>query len=304
MWGQSFRSAAERKLRPHYQICQNEGMKLLLLVLLATFGAKAADPFFFIQASDPQFGMYTADRDFVQETANWEFAIATVNRLHPAFLVVTGDLTNKAGDAAQIAEFKRINARLDKSIHLYNVAGNHDVGNDPTPVTLAAYRAAYGPDYYSFREGSLYGIVLDSSLFKAPEKVAEDAAIQEKWLENELAKAQAAGALIVVFQHIPWFLESADEPDQYFNIPTATRRRVLGLLHRYKVRYVFAGHYHRNSFGRDGELEMVTSGPAGMPIGPDPSGMRIGEVNGGAIADKYYGFGSIPHAIPDKPVQP
>jgi 3',5'-cyclic AMP phosphodiesterase CpdA len=266
--------------------------------------AKAADTFFFIQASDPQFGMYTADRDFAHETANWEFAIANVNRLHPAFLVVTGDLTNTAGDAAQIAEYKRINAKLDRSIHLYNVAGNHDVGNDPTPETLAAYRATYGPDYYSFREGSLYGIVLDSSLFKAPAKVADEAAKQEKWLEGELAKAQAAGALIVVFQHIPWFLESAGEADQYFNIPMDTRRRALSLLHRFGVRYVFAGHYHRNSFGRDGDLDMITSGPAGMPIGPDPSGLRIGEVNGGAIAYKYYGFGSIPQAIPDKAVQP
>ena len=276
----------------------------MLLGLLVAACGSAADPFFFIQASDPQFGMYAADRDFVQETANWEFAIANVNRLHPAFLVVTGDLTNKAGDAAQIAEYKRINAKLDRSIHIYNVAGNHDVGNDPTPETLAAYRAAYGPDYYSFREGSFYGIVLNSSLFKAPAKVADDAAKQEKWLESELAKAQAAGGLIVVFQHIPWFLENPAEPDQYFNIPTDTRRRVLGLMHRYGVRYVFAGHYHRNSFGRDGDLEMITSGPAGMPIGPDPSGLRIAEVHGGTIAYKYYGFGSIPPAIPDKVVQP
>jgi serine/threonine-protein phosphatase CPPED1 len=278
--------------------------QLLLLVLLLTASARADDPFFFIQASDPQFGMYTADRDFVQETANWEFAIANINRLHPAFLVVTGDLTNKAEDVAQIAEYKRINGKLDRSIHLYNVAGNHDVGNDPTPETLAAYRSAYGPDYYSFREGSVYGIVLNSSLFKAPGKVTDEAAKQEKWLESELGKAQAAGALIVVFQHIPWFLESAGEPDQYFNIPGDTRHRVLGLLHRYGVRYVFAGHYHRNSFGRDGDLEMITSGPAGMPIGPDPSGLRAAEVNKGAIAHKYYGFGSIPRAIPDKAVQP
>src|SRR5580704_16920926 len=131
-------------------------MKLFLILVAAVCG-QAADPFFFIQASDPQFGMYTADRDFTQETANWEFAIASVNRLHPAFLVVTGDLTNKAGDAAQIAEYRRINAKLDRSIHLYNVPGNHDVGNDPTPESLAAYRAAYGPDYYSFREGPIYG---------------------------------------------------------------------------------------------------------------------------------------------------
>jgi 3',5'-cyclic AMP phosphodiesterase CpdA len=282
----------------------NVSMKLILAALTSVLCLNAAEPWFFIQASDPQFGMYTADKDFRQETANWEFAVANFNRLHPAFVVVTGDLTNKAGDAAQIAEYKRINARLDKSIHLYSVAGNHDVGNEPTPATLAAYRAVHGADYYSFREGSVYGIVLDSSLFKAPEKVADEAANQERWLAAELSKAKATGATIVIFQHIPWFLETAGEPDQYFNIPIETRRRVLELLHRFGVRYVFAGHYHRNALGRDGDLEMITTGPAGMPIGPDPSGIRIAEVNGGAITHKYYGYGNIPSAIPEKPAQP
>jgi 3',5'-cyclic AMP phosphodiesterase CpdA len=244
--------------------------------------------------------MYTADREFSQETANWEFAVANINRLRPAFLVVTGDLTNKAGDAAQLAEYRRINGKLDKSIHLYSVAGNHDVGNEPTPESLKAYRSAYGPDYYSFREGPIYGIVIDSSLFKAPGHVLEEAAKQEKWLEGELAKAKASGALIVVFQHIPWFLERPDEPDQYFNIPMDTRVRVLATLHRYSVRYVFAGHYHRNALGHAGELEMITTGPAGMPIGPDPSGFRIAEVKDGSIVHKYVGYGTIPSAYPVK----
>jgi predicted phosphodiesterase len=256
------------------RIIIGELKKLLIAILAAAGLALGADPFFFIQASDPQFGMYTANRNFVQETGNWEFTIANVNRLHPAFLVVTGDLTNKGGDPAQIAEYKRINAKLDPAIHIYSVPGNHDVENEPTPQSLRVYRAAYGADYYSFREGAVYGIVLDSSLFKAPGNVSAEAAKQ------------------------------ADEPDQYFNIPIETRRRALALLHRYGVRYVFAGHYHRNSLGREGELEMITTGPAGMPIGPDPSGLRIAEVNNGTIAHKYYGFGTLPATIPEKPSQP
>ena len=269
--------------------------RLTLLALLAA-PAFAAD-LFFIQASDPQFGMYTKDADFRQETANWEFVIANVNRLHPAFLVVTGDLVNKTGDAAQIAEYKRINAKLDRAIHLYSVPGNHDVANDPTPSSLALYREKIGPDYYSFREGPVYGIVLNSSLFKAPAKVSDDAAKQELWLEAELNKAKAANATVVIFQHIPFFLEKVDEPDQYFNIPIETRRRIFGLLHRYGVRYVFAGHYHRNANGRDGDLEMITTGPAGMPIGPDPSGFRIAQVKDSTIEQRYFGLGNIPSIL-------
>src|SRR5437764_3535026 len=115
-----------------------------LLVLASGAGAGTSQapadaPFFFLQFSDPQFGMFTADKDFAQETANFEFAIASANRLKPAFVVVTGDLVNKAGDAAQIAEYQRIAATLDRSIPLYNVAGNHDVENTPTAETIAAY---------------------------------------------------------------------------------------------------------------------------------------------------------------------
>ncbi len=219
----------------------------LLVAACFTLRALAADPFFFIQASDPQFGLFANDRDFRQETANWEFVIANVDRIHPAFLIVTGDLTNKPGDADQIAEYKRINARLDTHVHLHSVPGNHDVGNDPTPALLTAYRKNYGPDYYSFREGPIYGIVLNSSLMKSPAAVADEATKQEAWLKEELAKARATGAMPVVFQHIPFFLEQPDEPDQYFNIPLTTRRRVLDLLHAGGVHYVFAGHYHRNS---------------------------------------------------------
>jgi 3',5'-cyclic AMP phosphodiesterase CpdA len=273
------------------------------LCLILALPAYAAEPFFFIQASDPQFGMYTANKDFRQETANWEFVVANVNRLKPAFLVVTGDLTNQEGNADQIAEYQRINKKLDPAVHLYSVAGNHDVANEPSLATLAAYRKKYGPDYYSFREGLIYGIVLDSSLFKAPGKVMDEAAKQEGWLAEELGKARAAGAMPVIFQHIPFFLEKADEPDQYFNIPMETRKRLLALLKSNGVRYIFAGHYHRNSFGKDGDLEMITSGPSGMPIGPDPSGIRIAELKGTTIEHKYYGLGNLPNAYPIPPAK-
>src|SRR5258708_33734841 len=109
-------------------------MKTLLSVLalgitLMAPGAASGQEFFFLQMSDPQFGMYTANASFEQESANLEFAISTANRLHPAFVVMSGDLVNKPGDKAQIEEYLRITHKLDQGIPLYSVAGNHDVGN-------------------------------------------------------------------------------------------------------------------------------------------------------------------------------
>jgi len=279
------------------KICSVGLLACASILLVAANHAVAADPFFFIQASDPQFGMLAADANFAQETANWTFAIANINRLHPTFVVVTGDLVNKTGDPAQIAEYKRINSQLDPAIHIYSVPGNHDVGNDPTPESIAAYRKTFGPDYCSFREGQIYGIVLNSSYLKAPAKVREEAKKQEIWLAAELEKAKASGAIPVVFLHIPLFLEKPDEPEQYFNQPVETRQRILALLHRYNVRYVFAGHLHKNAFGKDGDLEMITTSAAGKPLGDDPSGFRIVELKGDSLIQNYIPFGKLPNQL-------
>ena len=255
--------------------------------------------YFFIQLADTQFGMFTADRDFTQETANYEFVVANINRLRPRFVVICGDLINKVGDPAQTAEYLRITAKIDKSIPVYAAAGNHDVGNEPTPETIAYYRQHFGPDHYSFVQGNLYGIVLNSGVISAPAKVQNEATAQEAWLKAELGKARASGARhIVIFQHHSWFLEKADEPNQYFNISIEQRRVYLDLLKAAGVRYIFAGHYHRNSLGRDGDLEMITSGPVGQPLGTDPSGIRIVTVKDSGLEHRYYTLGNIPNQYP------
>jgi len=264
------------------------------LALLALLAAPES-PYFFLQMADPQFGMYTKDVDFAQETANYEFAIATANRLKPRFVIVCGDLVNKPGDEAQIAEYKRISKKLDPGIRLYSVAGNHDVGNEPTPEALASYRKRFGADYYSFREGPLYGIVLNSSLIHSPKMAPEELKKQDDWLKLELEKARSSGAAqIVIFQHHPFFLERGDEPDQYFNIPLARRQRLLAAFREAGVKFVFAGHYHRNALGRDGELEMVTTGPVGMPLGDGVSGFRVVRIEGGGLRHRYVEFSKLP----------
>ena len=260
---------------------------------------------FFVQLADPQFGAFTSDKDFAQESANYEFAVANINRLRPAFVVICGDLINKVGDRAQADEYLRITRKIHRSIPVHAVAGNHDVGNEPTPETVASYRARFGPNYYGFRHGRVYGIVLDTSVISAPALVPAEAEAQETWLRAELTRARSSGAKhVVVFQHHSWFLEKADEPSQYFNVPLDTRRRYLELLKVSGVRYVFAGHYHRNAFGRDGDLEMITSGPVGRPLGADPSGLRIVTVRDELLEHSYYGMGLIPNQFPIPPANP
>lgn len=270
----------------------------LMFCLAGCASQRPVGAFFFLQMSDTQFGFFNENIDFRKETVNFEKAIAEANRLKPSFVVVCGDLVNKKGDPGQIAEYKRIAARLDPSVRLYNVAGNHDVANFPTPASLKRYRENFGQDHYSFEAGNIFGIVLNSSLMRDPDSARAEAAEQDRWLEATLKEASRnRHRLIMVFQHHSFFLSEPDEADQYFNFPLEKRRHYLDLLKANGVRYVFAGHYHRNAKGADGSLAMITTGPVGRPLGKDPSGFRIVTVDGQAVGHRYYSLDSIPDHV-------
>ena len=64
------------------------------------------------------------------------------------------------------------------------------------------------------------------------------------------------------------------------------------------TKYIFAGHLHNNSPARDGDLEMVTTGPIGKPLGEGArSGMRVVIVKPEAIEHRFYELSEIPNAI-------
>jgi UDP-2,3-diacylglucosamine pyrophosphatase LpxH len=139
--------------------------------------------------------------------------------------------------------------------------------------------------------------VLNSSVIGSSAHVPDEASAQEKWLRAELEKAKDSNRRIVVFQHIPWFLNSPDEPDQYFNIPGAVRAKYLRLFEQYGVKDLFAGHYHRNAVSETANFRMVVTGPLGMPLGPDDSGFRIVKVTKEGLEQAYYTLGRIPNLV-------
>ncbi|WP_353718975.1 metallophosphoesterase [Dyadobacter sp. 676] len=180
---------------------------------------------------------------------------------------------------------------------IYHVAGNHDVTNDPKRSDILSYRKALGKDFYLIRHQGMRGLVLNSLYFKSPARVEKEAAAQARWLNRQLKKARRSSAPLVVFQHHSWFLTDPGEKDEYFNIPAATRNKYLALFAKYGVSHIFAGHYHRNAFGKSGDIEMVTTGPLGKPLGKDPSGFRIVKVSSGRVSHQYYELDQLPERV-------
>lgn len=258
--------------------------------------------FFFMQLADTQYGFFNENKSFEQEVALVEKTVQHINRLHPRFVIVCGDLTNATPEharyQAQVAQYKHDFSKVDPDIPLVCVCGNHDVGNRPTASSIASYQENFGDDYFSFWVGGVFNIVLNSSLLKDPSGASDMLAAQQAWLSQQLLDAASAKPKhIFVFQHHPLFLTQADEPDQYFNIPLERRTPLLEQLQQAEVRAVFAGHYHRNAYGLAGAMEMVTTGPVGRPLGKDPSGLRIVTVHETKIEHKYWAIDEVPRKI-------
>jgi serine/threonine-protein phosphatase CPPED1 len=283
----------------------------------------------FVQMADPQFGQFaflsgrspeeiarfrrhamnvrpvSKVTGFQEETRRFEAAIAATAAAAPRFAIVCGDMVNTAGDPGQVAEVKRIAARLPAVIPLRYVAGNHDACADsevPDHESLARYRADFGPDFYAFREDDAHFLVLNACVLQHPERAPEELDRQMAWLEQTLREARRAGAShIVAFTHHPLFLADPEEPDEdypwapsppgrapgYWVVPRSRRMPVVELFRRYGVQATFCGHWHRNHEARDGDMVEVVTGAVGYPLGDDASGIRIVHLTEAGIRHEY-----------------
>ena len=176
----------------------------------------------------------------------------------PALVLQTGDLVHHGTAADEWRIFDEITGDMRRRIPYYPARGNHDVGPEGYYEQRVTQPVLSGNKlYYSFEKGSVHFVSIDTQQPLAPESE------QGRWLESDLAKAQAAGRFIVPFFH-----------KAIFSIgPHAAEADVLALkpiLHplfqRYGVRLVFEGHdhvYYRTR--RDGITYIVTGG-GGAPL--------------------------------------
>ncbi|KAH7949242.1 hypothetical protein HPB49_006630 [Dermacentor silvarum] len=248
-------------------------------------------PFFFIQAADTQFGMiesYLEKKPNPRQKTLTKYSVGLVGTL------VLGDQLKPV----QEADYKRVFSRMSSEVPLVCVCGNHDIGNQPTPASVGAYKNSFGDDYFAFWCGGVMCIVLNSQFYEDPSMVQELALEQDVWLDQQLAEAQQTDAkYVVVFQHIPWFLRRFDEEKEYFNIVLELRLRMLEKFHQAGVRAIFCGHYHRNAGGFYKDMELVVTSAVGAQLGNDGHGLRVVKVGEDKIEHHYYTLDDIPRTV-------
>lgn len=271
-------------------------------------------PFFFVQAADTQLGLIsnygdgtlkdrypniTWDREI--ELCKQSVQVLNAMEPKPAFFIVCGDLVDAFPEqwpdirAKQVEDLLKVYSDLDKSIPLICVCGNHDVGNTPTPESIAGYTLDFGDDYFSFWHGGIHFIVLNSQFYEDSSLTKELAEKQEVWLTEQLELSKQKGAVhTVVFQHIPWFLKDPEEGKDYFNIEYNLRMKMVKKLYNGGIRKIFCGHYHRNAGGWYKDMELVVTSAVGCMLGDDPHGMRIVWVQETGIEHKYHALDQWP----------
>jgi 3',5'-cyclic AMP phosphodiesterase CpdA len=224
------------------------------------------------------------------DVGQYEKAIATANRLRPAFAVMGGDMLDDLTDRGQLLALRNVTATLDTDVSMYWAPGNHDVAYDavePTYESVQEYRSIFGQDHYRFVHEDTSLVVLNTTVLGKPAQLPEEAERQTEALREHLRAAANESERTILIGHHPLFVDHADEEDTYWNIPKAVRLPMIELARTYGVKTMFSGHLHRNNRAEDAGLEVIASGPVGYPLGHDPSGYRVVTVSEDGVSHRY-----------------
>ncbi|KAJ8284004.1 hypothetical protein COCON_G00028540 [Conger conger] len=266
-------------------------------------------PFCFIQAADPQLGLMKAWKmgdcdsggdEWADEVRLTKQAVQAMNKLspRPRFMVLCGDLVHAMPGTPyrdeQERDLKEALKGVDPAIPLVFVSGNHDLGNVPTAESVELYRRSWGDDYFSFWVGGVLCLVLNSQFFFDASACPHLRDAQEAWLEEQLKRAARGPCRhTLVFQHIPLYLCTPDEEDDYFNLQRGIRESLIKRFQQAGVKAVFSGHCHRNAGGKHDGLDMVVSSAIGCQLGTDVHGVRVVVVTAEEVVHRYYGLDQL-----------
>lgn len=217
------------------------------------------------ESNNPNFSFVNLADVHVQEgtTNNRERftdQLAQVNQLSgdPAFIAVSGDLTNRATHE----EFQDYTASTAASdLPVYPAVGNHDFAPGSTYAErIDRYRKYLGPEWYSFNYGQKHFVTLENILgFKESDQI--------EWLKKDL-ELNAKDKEVIVIVHKP--MNTPQTP-----APTYTKQ-FKELLAKYNARLVLVGHTHVNDVAVDTipGAKHITTNSSSYTIDQTPNGFR------------------------------
>jgi len=228
------------------------------------------EPFSFVQLCDPQLG----STDYKSDICSLEQAVKQINLLAPDFVLICGDLVEKA-NGTSISDFKHIIEAF--SVPCYCVPGNHDVGLPATTESLSLYRKLQGKDYYAFTHKGCRFIAANTQLWKG--YLQGESEQHDEWFARELSSARSSGLGIIVAGHYPPFFRSLDEGEMWQNLPLGKRDRVLQQLETCGGEVMITGHTHAFSEHLHRGTQLVSGESTSKNVDGRPLGFRQWQVD-------------------------
>ena len=196
---------------------------------------------------------FTVLGDIGSRAGRYERLMKAAAERRSSFMVITGDVVNHNSPEEWKFFLEEAREVLDEAkvpVAVFAAAGNHD--NEALDSSSYSFDAVFGPQQFSFVfQNSLFVILDNSSARLLPS--------QYRWLEAVLEGHKGRLAHIFLFMHYPpipfagYAADAKGVEDSY--------RPFHQLVKRYKVDYVFSGHYHGfYQQVRDGVTYLVTGG--------------------------------------------
>lgn len=255
--------------------------KLLLLCTILAAASCSPKIFSIVQIADAQLGFDAAVKgqkpgatyvnDLTYEKEYLTKAVQEINRIKPDVVVFTGDQIHLPDDVEQQENFKAIASRIDRSVKVFYLPGNHDVVYSNGNVDSTPFTDLYGEDrfVYSVPGITLLGINSNLIMYNDP----SEAQLKE-WMEAELAKGKAENVKLI-FCHHPFFVENIDEGDGYYQIPKAKRQAYFEMFSAAGVDAIYAGHLHYGASGEYYGIPMVTTTSVAYQLGDSRPSIRL-----------------------------
>jgi 3',5'-cyclic AMP phosphodiesterase CpdA len=223
--------------------------------------------------------------------ANWSAIVDHVAETRPDLVLHLGDLALDGPHNEGDLPYAR--GQLDRlAVPWLAVPGNHDIGDNPTPVTPAAsvvdaaglgrWNDLIGKDRWSAEVGGWRIVAVNAQLFGSGLPAESD---QWAWLQAEVEE-HAGGPPVAFVTHKP--LTAADDGElaaapPYRFVPIEAQRRLAGLLDQVKLGLVLSGHVHQYRVLRPDGTPHVWA-PTTWAVLSDESQTRYGDKRCGAVA--------------------
>lgn len=217
--------------------------------------------------------------------------IEAIERLdpQPAFVVITGDLTESFRDA-EVLYLKHLVDRFTLPVLL--VPGNHDVGFDPTPTSIAKWNKAF-PEFatpYARDFGPIRIVSMDAQLYnarRANTEVNAEAGRQWKAMVKMVRLAKREGRRTLMAYHIP-IVPNFFRQRVSGSWRTADMKRMRSLLASQEVEATLTGHLHRDETYREDKTWMLNAPPVSLKYEREPSYRLFRVTDSGLMFRQIY----------------